>query len=83
MPPNNIGVSGTLTRKKYYPNPFPNNFYSGDTTNNQYIGERGNYYEWKWGDAQFIVLDPYWFTNPKPDSLHGGDGHLDKHNTTG
>jgi len=69
--PNNIAVWSSNERKKYFLNPYSNNFYSGDTTNNQYIGERGNYYEWKWGDAQFFVLDPYWYTNPKPDSLHG------------
>lgn len=69
--PNNIAVWSSNERKKYFLNPYPDNFYTGDTTNNQYIGERGNYYEWKWGDAQFIVLDPYWYTNPKPDSLHG------------
>ena len=69
--PNNIAVWSSNERKKYFINPYPNNFYTGDTTNNQYIGERGNYYEWKWGDAQFFVLDPYWYTNPKPDSLHG------------
>lgn len=69
--PNNIAVWSSNERKKYFLNPYPDNFYTGDTTNNQYIGERGNYYEWKWGDAQFFVLDPYWYTNPKPDSLHG------------
>lgn len=69
--PNNIAVWSSNERKKYFLNPYPDNFYTGDTTNNQYIGERGNYYEWKWGNAQFFVLDPYWYTNPKPDSLHG------------
>lgn len=69
--PNNIAVWSANERKKYFLNPYPNSFYTGDTTNNQYIGERASYYEWKWGNAQFIVLDPYWYTNPKPDSLHG------------
>ncbi len=69
--PNNIAVWSSNVRKKYFLNPYPDNFYTGDTTNHQYIGQRGNYYEWKWGDAQFFVLDPYWYTNPKPDSLHG------------
>lgn len=69
--PNNIAVWNSNERKKYFLNPYPDNFYTGDTTNNQYIGQRGNYYEWKWGNAQFFVLDPYWYTDPKPDSLHG------------
>ena len=68
---NNIAVWGTQERKKYFLNPFPNEFYSGDTTSYQYVGQRASYYSWNWGDAQFIVLDPYWFTETKPDSLHG------------
>jgi Calcineurin-like phosphoesterase len=31
-PPNNIAVYGTNWRKFYYPNPVPNDFYSGNTT---------------------------------------------------
>jgi hypothetical protein len=68
---NNIAVWDAIERKKYFSNPAPNNFYTGDTSNIQYIGQRENYYAWQWGDAEFIVLDPYWYTNPKPDSLHG------------
>lgn len=60
MPPNNIGVSGTLTRKKYYPNPFPNNFYSGNTVQENFgMDLPENYYAWTWGDALFVVLDVY------------------------
>lgn len=59
-PPNNIGVYGTLSRKYYYPNPFPNSFYSGNTKNEDYgIGLPENYYAWEWGDALFVVLDVY------------------------
>lgn len=68
---NNIAVWDAQERLKYFPNPFPNAFYTGDTNNVPYVGKRGNYYAWTWGDALFIVLDPYWYTKPKPDSLHG------------
>lgn len=68
---NNIAVWNTNERKKYFPNPSPNSFYTGDTTNHNYVGLRENYYAWTWGDALFIVLDPYWYTSPKPDSLNG------------
>ncbi len=68
---NNLAVWGTVDRKKYFLNPAPDNFYSGDTTNHKYVGLRENYYAWQWGDALFIVLDPYWYTSPKPDSLNG------------
>ena len=67
---NNVAVWDTKYRKKYYSNPEPNGFYTGDTTNYPFIGKRQAYYSWSWGDALFIVLDPYWGTNPKPDSLN-------------
>lgn len=69
--PNNIAIWDTEDRKKYFPNPAPDGFYSGDTVNHPFVGRRENYYAWSWGDAQFIVLDPYWYTPNKPDSLHG------------
>lgn len=58
-------VMATNIRKMYYPNPFPNGFYSGNTTVENLIGLRENYYSWEWGDALFIVLDPYWSTSSK------------------
>ena len=73
---NNVAVWTTLQRKKHLLNPEPDNFYSGDTTSHAYVGRRENYYTWQWGNAQFIVLDPYWYTNNKPDSLSGWDWTL-------
>jgi len=67
---NNIAVWDTKYRKKYFSNPLPNSFYSGDTTNYNFVGQREAYYSWTWGDVLFIVLDPFWCTTPKPDSLH-------------
>lgn len=59
-PPENIAVYGTKWRKYYYPNPFPNNFYSGNTVAEDYgIGLPENYFAWTWGDALFVVLDVY------------------------
>jgi Calcineurin-like phosphoesterase/Secretion system C-terminal sorting domain len=59
-PPENIAVYGTNWRKYYYPNPFPNGFYTGNTTIEPYgIGLPENYYAWTWGDALFVVLDVY------------------------
>ncbi len=68
--PNNVAVWDTKYRKKYFMNPLPDGFYSGDTTNNNFVGQREAYYSWTWGDALFVVLDPFWNTSPKPDSLH-------------
>lgn len=67
----NIAVWSTLDRKKYFNNPYPDGFYTGDQMSHNFVGLRENYYAWTWGDATFIVLDPYWYTSPKPDSLHG------------
>ena len=59
-PPNNLAINGTIARKKYFPNPSPNSFYSGNSSVENYgIGYPENYYAWKWGDALFIVIDAY------------------------
>jgi hypothetical protein len=62
-------------RKLYYPNPVPDGFYSGNTDTLAAIdgdGLREDYYAWQWGDALFVVLDPFWYTMAKPYS--GGIG---------
>lgn len=40
-------------RKLYYPNPIPDSFYTGSSDLHE------NYYSFQWGDALFVVLDPY------------------------
>jgi hypothetical protein len=69
-PPNNLAINGTLWRKYYYSNPFPNGFYTGNTDNEPWgISSPENYYAFNWGDALFVVLDVYRYqnkTNPKP-----------------
>lgn len=69
-PPNNLAIWATLWRKYYYPNPYPNGFYSGNTDNEPYgVGNPENYYAWTWGNALFVVLDVYRNENdttPKP-----------------
>ncbi|MFZ4740940.1 MAG: T9SS type A sorting domain-containing protein [Bacteroidales bacterium] len=69
-PPNNLAVMGTLWRKFYYANPFPNSFYSGNNDNEPYgIGKPENYYAFTWGNALFVVLDVYRYqcdTSAKP-----------------
>jgi hypothetical protein len=59
-PPDNIAVYGALARKKYFTNPVPGGFYSGNGDPEPYgIGLPENYYAWEWGDALCIVLDVY------------------------
>lgn len=62
----NRAVWATKARKLYYLNPAPDDFYSGDTTTHNYVGIRENYYAWEWGNALFVVLDPFWYTATCP-----------------
>ncbi len=57
---NNIAYWGTLWRKFYYANPYPNGFYTGNMTRESNgIDYPENYYAFEWGDALFVVLDVY------------------------
>ncbi len=58
-------VWATTTRKRYLPNPFPNGFFTGNDQPEQEIGLPENYYQFEWGDAQFIVLDPFRYTTTR------------------
>jgi hypothetical protein len=42
--PDNTAVWASNIRKSYYPNPLPDGFYSGDTTQVSFVGLRQNYY---------------------------------------
>lgn len=55
-----LPIWATQARKRYFLNPLPGAFYSGDLNVEPYTGERAAWYAWRWGDAQFIVLDPFW-----------------------
>ncbi|RVT85058.1 metallophosphoesterase [Inhella crocodyli] len=58
----NLAVWATQARQQYFANPAPGIFYRGDTLPDPFVGARAAWYSWTWGDAQFIVLDPYWNT---------------------
>lgn len=57
-----VSLWALSARKKYFPNPYPDSFYSGNRTNIEGAGLLENYYCWEWGDALFVVLDLYWPT---------------------
>lgn len=59
---NNMTVWSNLTRKTYFPNPVPDRFYTGNTDENAFCGKIQNYYAFQWGNALFVVLDPFWYT---------------------
>jgi hypothetical protein len=62
----NRALWAVRARQAYYPNPVPGAFYSGSMTAEPFIGVRDGHYAWEWGDALFVVLDPYWYTMANP-----------------
>ena len=76
-PPNNLAINGTLWRNYYFPNPYPDGFYSGNSEIERWgIGHPENYYAWTWGDALFVVLDVYRYENKGSDKPQGWDWTL-------
>ena len=88
-PDKSLAIVGLKARKKYVPNPIPDSFYSAntDTLPAQFAAAypglppdesyREDYYAWEWGDALFVVLDPYHYsmTWPNDDGAgYGGEG---------
>ena len=66
-PQNNIAVWATEARQEYYPGIVPGDFYSGSTSTDPYLQDvRDSYYSYEWGGAQFVVLDPFWYTTTRP-----------------
>jgi len=69
------GTAGSLpvlaaqARKRYFPNPVPGGFYSGNTREEPFIGLPENYYAFQWGDALFVALDPYRYTQDDPTAI--------------
>ena len=58
--PNNVAVWAQNARNAHYSQPAPDSFYTGNTEVVPYIGLLRNHYAWTWGDALFVVIDPYW-----------------------
>ena len=56
----NVAVWTTLARQKYFLNPAPDGFFKGDSVTYPEVGQRTAWYAWQWGDALFVVLDPFW-----------------------
>lgn len=74
---NQVPVWAQNARNLYYPSPAPNDpvtggFYSGNTTSVPGIGLLRDYYAWEWGDALFVVIDPYWSSPAQVDTGLGG-----------
>lgn len=53
-------VWAATTRLNYFPT--PHSGIHADTFTRENASDLSDYYSWTWGDALFIVLDPYWYT---------------------
>jgi hypothetical protein len=60
---NNSAYWAINARKLYYPNPYSDGFYLGSSTHDSIVGLHENYYSWTWGNALFVVLDPYTYSS--------------------
>lgn len=72
--PDNVAVWAQNARNKYFPQPATDKFYSGNTEVVPHIGLLRNYYAWEWGDALFVVIDPYWSSPVPVDGALGDNG---------
>jgi len=61
-------------RRLYYPGPIPGDFYSGGSVQGEDRAAPDTYYALTWGDALFVVLDPFSYTTnkPRPDDPEAG-----------
>jgi len=66
-----LAVWSNLTRKCYFPNPVPDDFFAGNKTPKPHCDLLQDYYAWEWGDALFVVLDPFWNSVPER-GVHDG-----------
>jgi hypothetical protein len=69
----NVAVWAQTARNAYYPVPAPDAFYSGDADPVPPIGLLRDYYAFTWGDALFVVIDPYWHSPSIVDNPFGAD----------
>ena len=68
---NNFAVFAGTARTTYFPLPAPGEFYTGNTTPVEHVGLVRDYYAWEWGDALFVVIDPYWHSDVAVDNEAG------------
>jgi hypothetical protein len=77
--PDNVAVWAQTSRNTYYPQPAPlaepgsTAFYTGDVESVKYIGLLRDYYAFTWGDALFVVIDPYWHSPQTVDNRFGAE----------
>ena len=67
----NFAVFAGKARTTYFPLPAPGAIYTGNSTPVEHIGLLRDYYAWEWGDALFVVIDPYWHSPVAVDNEAG------------
>jgi phosphodiesterase/alkaline phosphatase D-like protein len=77
--PDNVAVWAQNARNAYYPQPAPDDFYTGDIEPLDHIDLLRDYYSFSWGDALFVVIDPYWHSSEPVDNTYNA-GHSGKNN---
>jgi hypothetical protein len=75
---NNVAVWAQTARNAYFPQPAPDGFYTGDSETVEFIGQLRDYYAFTWGDALFVVIDPYWHSNETVDNQFGAGSDANK-----
>ncbi len=78
---NSLSIIGVNAQKKFFLNPVPDgSFYTGDASTLASIAGdhlKEDYYAWTWGDALFVVISPFWYTETKPYVSDLGGGETD------
>ena len=79
-----IAQASIQARKLFFPTPIQDGFYTGNmdvlpainatTYGDQY---REDYYAWEWGDALFVVFDPFQYTMNNPYGATAGESNDD------
>ena len=72
-PLHDVSIFAGSARTRFFPLPAPDGFYSGSSESVPGIGLLKDYYAFEWGDALFVMIDPYW-SSPVPVGNSGGMG---------
>jgi hypothetical protein len=68
-----VSIFAGSARTRFFPLPAPDDFYSGNPDPVEGIGLLRDYFAFEWGDALFVMIDPYWHS-PVPVGNSGGMG---------
>lgn len=74
-----LAVWSNRQRKRLFPNPVPDRFYTGNDQPHEHAGLLQNFYSFTWGDALLVVLDPYWTSTARRGSAAGWNMSLGKY----